>query len=102
MGLISRVSSRTYRPQRYDQNKMLGPRKDNTHRRTWDKGEYEERAKARIAAQPEPYRIWASQKSHRPKHLDQNMELKKKFGGPRENRKQSQVPTQLLAVVAHP
>ena len=53
----------------------------DTHRKTWDKEKFEEIAKTRTAAQPEPYRIWASQKSHRPKHLDQNLALTSKFGG---------------------
>merc|ERR1712048_496629 len=38
-------------------------------------------AETRVKAQPEPYKIWASQKSHRPKHLDQNLDLLAKFGG---------------------
>jgi len=53
----------------------------DTHRKTWDKEKFEEIAKTRTAAQPEPYKIWASQKSHRPKHLDQNLALTSKFGG---------------------
>jgi len=47
-----------------------------TGRRVWDKEEYGRRARERIDQQPEPYKIWASQKSHRPKHLDQNLELR--------------------------
>jgi len=47
-----------------------------TGRRTWNKEGWEQRAKQRLVSQPEPYKIWASQKSHRPKHLDQNLELK--------------------------
>ena len=72
----------------------------STHRRTWDTKEWnffqnlthiqqpkiknyhknwvgELRAKERIASQPEPYKIWASQKSHRPKFLDKDMSLKR-------------------------
>merc|ERR1712178_341865 len=77
MGLISRVSSRTYR-------KIMPAdhgRKDNTHRKTWDKEKFKQMAETRVKAQPEPYKIWASQKSHRPKHLDQNLDLLAKFGG---------------------
>lgn len=47
-----------------------------TGRRKWDKKEWEDRAKERLELQPEPYKIWASQKSHRPKHLDKNLELR--------------------------
>merc|ERR1711981_312655 len=54
------------------------------HRRKWDKAEFEEKARVRLSAQPEPYKIWASQKSHRPKFLDQNLEVKAKLGGPRQ------------------
>merc|ERR1711881_814932 len=79
LALTKHTHAHTYNPAI-----MMGPRKDNTHRRKWNKEEYAERAQARIAAQPEPYRIWASQKSHRPKFLDKNMELKQKFGGPKE------------------
>lgn len=56
-------------------------RKDNTHRKTWDHAKFEKMAKTRMEAQPEPYKIWASQKSHRPKHLDANLDLLAKFGG---------------------
>lgn len=47
-----------------------------TGRRTWNKEGWEQRAKERLISQPEPYKIWASQRSHRPKHLDENLELK--------------------------
>ena len=47
-----------------------------TGRRRWNKEEWAAKSRNRIEQQPEPYKIWASQKSHRPKHLDQNLELK--------------------------
>lgn len=60
----------------------------STHRRTWDTKEWELRAKERISSQPEPYKIWASQKSHRPKFLDKDMSLKR---GRQNQEKQQQM-----------